>query len=96
LKEIIEMIEAHNHEEARRDDVENQRTAWLASHLMTVMIKTNGGKKTIKSTDLYTPMDERDDDESPKEKKGVIKRFESPEQKMDYLADLKSKFGKPN
>lgn len=81
------MIEANIHEESRRDDVENQRVSWAVSHLMSA---TGNFKKRIKPTDLYKPLDTVQEEE----KKKVVKRFDSPEDKQKYLDDLKRKFRK--
>lgn len=89
LNEIVDMIEARVHEEQRQDDMENQRVSWLASLLMTTIVKSQGGKKTYSPTELYKPLAMR-----KQEDKAIVKKFDSREQKDEYLDNLKKKFGK--
>ncbi|WP_335556350.1 hypothetical protein [Neobacillus vireti] len=67
--------------------MENQRVSWFTSHLMNA---SGNYKKRIQPTDLYKPMAYREQEEQ----QNIIRRFDSPEQKEDYLKNLLSKFGK--
>lgn len=87
--EIMDMIEAYSFEERRQDDMLNQRVAWQTAHIMN---SSGNYKKTIKPEDLYLPMDERV--AKPENKQNIIKRFDSKEQKEEYLKNLMKKFGK--
>lgn len=94
MKEIMELMEAHIFEERRRDDIENQRTSWFTSHIMNA---SGNYKKRIEPSDLYKPLDERVQKEEVDNKtEGVVERFDSKEQKEEYLKKLTSKFGKQN
>jgi hypothetical protein len=86
LTELMDMIDAHVWAENRDSDLENQRVAWQTAHIMNA---TGKYKKRITPTDLYNPDDM---DENAEQK--VVKKFESTEQKEDYLQELKKKFGK--
>lgn len=86
--EIIDMIEAFTFEEQRQDDMENQRFAWQTAHIMN---SSGNYKKMIKPQDLYLPVEERV--AKPKQQ-NIIKRFDSKEQKEEYLKNLMKKFGK--
>lgn len=88
--EIMDMIEAVVFEEQRQDDMLNQRVAWQTAHIMN---SSGNYKKTIKPEDLYVPLDSRIKKEKPQEQK-IIKRFDSKEQKEEYLNNLMQKFGK--
>lgn len=90
LIEFNDMLEAFVEEEKRQDDMENQRVSWFTAHIMN---SSGNYKKRIKPTDLYKPIyfNEQED-----EKQNVVKRFESQEQKEEYLKNLLKKFGKDN
>jgi Phage tail assembly chaperone protein, TAC len=88
--ELEEMLEAFWEEEKRQDDVTNQRVSWQTAHLMNA---TGNYKKRIKSTDLYKPVEDVEQaEETPKQ--NIVTRFETAEQKEEYMKDLMSKFGK--
>jgi hypothetical protein len=87
LFEINEMLEAFVAEEQRQDDMENQRVSWFTAHIMN---SSGNYKKRIQPTDLYKPMAQRE----LEEKQNIVERFESPEQKEEYLNRLMKKFGK--
>ncbi|MGG3561650.1 hypothetical protein ABES03_08600 [Neobacillus rhizosphaerae] len=81
------MLEAFVEEEKRQDDMQNQRVSWFTSHLMNA---SGNYKKRIQPTDLYKPMDYREEQGNS----NIVKRFESPSQKEEYLKQLMMKFGK--
>lgn len=83
----MDMVEAFAEEERRQDDVKNQRFAWQTAHLMNA---TGNYKKKIKPTDLYTPVDEVEKSEIPKQ--NIVKKFTSKEAKAQYLERLQKKF----
>jgi glutamyl-tRNA reductase len=89
LTELLDMIEAMVEEEQRQDDMKNQRVAWQTAHLMNA---TGNYKKKIKTTDLYKPMVDVQEEETPKQ--NIVEKFESKEQKEEYLENLMKKFGK--
>jgi hypothetical protein len=89
LSEFMDLLEAFVEEERRQDDATNQRVAWQTAHLMNA---TGNYKKRIKADDLYKPMDSREPEQEVKQK--VVERFETPEDKEEYLKNLMSKFGK--
>lgn len=82
------MLEAFVEEEKRQDDMQNQRVSWFTAHLMNA---SGNLRRRIQPTDLYKPMAQRELEE---EQQNIVKRFETPEQKEDYLKNLLSKFGK--
>jgi hypothetical protein len=88
LFELNDMLDAFNHEEKRQDDMLNQRIAWQTSHIMNA---SGNFKKRIKPEDLYKPMAHK---EAEEEKQNIVERFETPQQKEDYLKNLMKKFGK--
>ena len=90
MVEFFDMMDAFVEEEQRQDDVENQRFAWQTAHLMNA---TGNYKKTIKSTDLYRPLDYVEEDKEVPQQ-NIVKKFDSKEQKEDYLNALLKKFGK--
>jgi hypothetical protein len=84
------MLSALVHEEKRQDDMLNQRVAWQTAHLMNA---TGNYKKKIKVEHLYKPMSEQEEqEESPKQ--NIVERFETKEDKEEYLKNLMKKFGK--
>jgi hypothetical protein len=88
--EFHDMLSALVEEEKRQDDMLNQRVAWQTAHLMNA---TGNYKKKIKVTDLYKPMSEPSEtEESPKQ--NIVERFETNEDKEEYLKNLMKKFGK--
>jgi hypothetical protein len=92
MKEIMELMEAHIHEERRRDDIENQRTSWFTSHIMNA---SGNYKKRIEPSDLYKPLEDRTEKKVEEDKtEGVVERFSSKEHKEEYLKKLTQKFGK--
>lgn len=94
MKEIMELMEAHIHEERRRDDIENQRTSWFTSHIMNA---SGNYRKRIEPKDLYKPLDFKSEEDEVEDKtEGVVERFDSKEQKEEYLKKLQGKFGKQN
>jgi hypothetical protein len=88
LVEFMDLLDAFVFEERRQDDMKNQRVAWQTAHIMN---SSGNYKKRIKVTDLYKPMDDRQEERVEQD---VVKRFESPEEKEEYLKNLMSKFGK--
>lgn len=86
LIEFNDMMNAFIEEEIRQDDVQNQRTSWFTAHIMN---SSGNMRRAIKPTDLYKPLDY---EEQQKVEQKVIKRFESPEQKEQYLKNLMAKF----
>lgn len=88
LVELSEMMEAFTFEEQRIQDVENQRVAWQTAMLMNA---TGNYRKRINPIDLYKPIDFEED---VVEDQQVVERFESNEQKEDYIKNLMKKFGK--
>jgi hypothetical protein len=85
--EFFDMLEALVEEERRQDDITNQRTAWQTAHIMN---SSGNYRRAIQPSDLYKPMSEQTEEEP---KQNIIKRFESKEQKEEYLKNLMSKFG---
>jgi hypothetical protein len=88
LIELNDMLDAFAFEERRQDDMLNQRIAWQTSHIMNA---SGNMKKRIKPTDLYKPL-EASEDEEPQQ--NIVKRFETPQDKEEYLNNLMEKFGK--
>jgi alanine-alpha-ketoisovalerate/valine-pyruvate aminotransferase len=83
------MLEAFVEEETRLRDLENQRTAWATAHIMN---SSGNYRQAIQPTDIYKPLAEQEAEETTQQ--NTIKRFESPEQKEEYLRNLMKKFGK--
>jgi hypothetical protein len=67
----------------------NQRASWVTAHIMN---SSGNYKRRIKPTDLYKPMAHQEQEQV--EQQEVVKRFDSPEQKTEYLQNLMKKFGK--
>ena len=75
------MLEAVIEEEKRQDDMENQRVSWFTAHIMN---SSGNYKKKIKPTDLYEPVTLR-------EKKQVEQKRLTPEEKAEYITNLKKR-----
>lgn len=88
LDELNDMAFAFIEEENRVNDIENQRVAWQTAYLMNA---SGNFKRRIKPEHLYKPLAEI---EEPTPKQNIVKRFDSKEQKEEYLRNLMSKFGK--
>lgn len=88
LIEIFDLIYAFVEEEKRQDDMENQRVSWFTSHIMNA---SGNYKKRIQPTDLYKPLNWK---EAEEEQQNIVERFESPDEKKEYLENLMKKFGK--
>lgn len=82
------MLGAFIEEEKRQDDMQNQRVSWFTSHIMN---SSGNYKRRIQPTDLYKPMSHKEQEEA---KQNIVERFETPEQKEEYLNNLLKKFGK--
>jgi hypothetical protein len=84
------MLEAFVEEEKRQDDALSQRLAWQTSHIMNA---SGNYKKRISPTDLYKPMAHNEaEEENPQQ--NIVKKFETPQQKEEYMKNLMKKFGK--
>lgn len=81
------MVDAYLFIQEREDDMLNQRISWQTAHLMNA---TGNFKKKIQPTDLYKPLDYEEDSD----KQDIVKRFNSAEEKEQYLKDLMAKFKK--
>lgn len=86
------MVEAHLKHSITEEDTWNQRMAWVTAHIMNA-----GGnmKKRLNPTDLYKPIDvEEIFNPQPIKVQDTVTKFESKEQKEEYLKNLYSQFGK--
>lgn len=85
---IVGIIE----EERRQDDLQKQLISWQTAHLMNA---TGNLKKRLQPSDLYKPMGyPQENEKENKPEQSIVKKFNSPAEKENYLQNLMSKFRK--